>query len=593
MKASWFGYQQYHYLLVIDVDTLGTIQISGSSNRVQYLETWIGLRHDHLLDIKLGLFVKDIFPIYFELHAKNREQLSETEMLTLTTIFELFESFRLRLLRELGTSLDSTHIIFVTPPMADWDTTILHAFFLEAGWITPEDESRLMFVPFIEAHVNYLQSSALHKEDFQRERKYMLLFMQPTEEGDHICYTSICFQMQCAKELIALSKRLASSDYLLVPSILSSRSVCLPVMDEALLAAGIEKIIRHFRNEYMVYYEAEKSKYAASLPPPTRSRKLLATIKGATSRIKNKFGTAPPVFGDQSQDATIAEKLTWVLLGRRHSFFSESTIGSFLPNVNFEKCQLQHFRDLPIGHLLKELTHDPSIQQHTQAVCDFLQASLSEYGSVSNAPDGVRRVTLSYDGQCFDNGPHCLCIEDALSRANIIKPQVKFSQSFSHPTGALQRSLKINQIISTLLPAYIVDKEETDEVDAVHHTHEEDTVSLPLNSFYLQANINERQINFIVNKVVKASTTETPAELFTAEERTVDIDDIQTAASNNVWNQYQLLESEGCLSKFVICCQEHQGSSSSITLLSLDRYQCFTENMASFTNDWVRSGMHL
>ncbi|CAO0801382.1 unnamed protein product [Mucor circinelloides] len=82
----------------------------------------------------------------------------------------------------------------------------------------------------------------------------MLLFMQSTEEMDMVIYTSTSFQMQCAKELIAVSKKLASSDFLLVPSVLSSRSVCLPIIEDVLLDA-IKRTITDFRDKYIMQYE--------------------------------------------------------------------------------------------------------------------------------------------------------------------------------------------------------------------------------------------------------------------------------------------------------------------------------------------------
>ncbi|GAN08280.1 hypothetical protein MAM1_0197d07789 [Mucor ambiguus] len=501
------------------------------------------------VDEDLGLFVKDIFPKYFELQSKDREQLSAIEMTTLSSILEYFKCIKIDLAEKYGISLDTTQIIFVAPPLADWDTDVLRALFLEAGWITTEeDESKLMLVPFIEAHVNYLQTSGTHKEKFQREEKYMLLFMQLTEEGDKVIYTSVCFQMQCAKELIAVSKKLACSDFLLVPSILSTKSICLSAIDNTLQSA-IERIIANSRNNHKMQHGVESRDVGI---PPT-GKNLFSAIKGTAAKVKNNFEIR---YGVKSEDSKIAASLTKILFNTKHSFASELTIGSFLPDVNFEKYQLLDFKDYTGVHLLTGLTHDPSIQQHTRTVCNFLQESMSEYGTISNSPDGVRRVILSYDGQKFEKGPHCICIEKALFKANIIKPQVKFSQVFGqvflNQTGALQRSLKINQIANTLLPALILNEEKSNTATSSERL-ENDSIVLPLNSFYLEAHIGKQQVNFILNKVVKASTTKTHAELFTAEERAIDIDDIRTATSGILWRHYQLLESEGHLGELISC----------------------------------------
>lgn len=42
----------------------------------------------------------------------------------------------------------------------------------------------------------------------------------------------ICYQMQCTKELIAVSKKLAVSDFLLVPTVLDDEPICLSSFDE-------------------------------------------------------------------------------------------------------------------------------------------------------------------------------------------------------------------------------------------------------------------------------------------------------------------------------------------------------------------------
>lgn len=152
---------------------------------------------------------------------------------------------------ECGLSLDTSQIIFMLPPLTDWDICLLRALFLEAEWMTAEeDESKLMLVPFIETHVNNLQMfSMTRRPQLRREEKNMQLYVHLLEEKDEVIYTVTCFKMQCAKELVALSRRLASSDFLLVPSVLSSRSVCLPTTDEALLVT-VKEIITDLRNNY-------------------------------------------------------------------------------------------------------------------------------------------------------------------------------------------------------------------------------------------------------------------------------------------------------------------------------------------------------
>jgi len=185
-----------------------------------------------------ALLAKDIFPEYFGLHSKDRKRLSRQNKLILSGIFGYFKRLKEAITSKSRRPPETCQIIFVPPPLADWDVCALRTLFWETGWISSkEDDGRFILVPFLEAHLNALQMDHKIKELFERERKYMLLLMEPTDKGDKITYTSICFQMQCAKESIVLSKSLASGDFLLVPTILSSASICLPTMNDALLTA--------------------------------------------------------------------------------------------------------------------------------------------------------------------------------------------------------------------------------------------------------------------------------------------------------------------------------------------------------------------
>lgn len=206
---------------------------------------------EDVVDENLGLLLKDIFLVYFELHTKNACHLTAIEASTLSSIVQYFKNIKARLASEFKLLLDTSQIIFVVlSALADWDVCLLRALFVEAEWITPEDdESKLMLVPFIEAHVNNLQMFSKGRPDFRREGKYMILHMHLAEEEDQVVYTLTCFKMQCAKELMAVSRRLASSDFLLVPFVLSSKSVCLPTTDEAMLTT-IKRTITNLRNNY-------------------------------------------------------------------------------------------------------------------------------------------------------------------------------------------------------------------------------------------------------------------------------------------------------------------------------------------------------
>jgi len=193
----------------------------------------------------LGLIVGTIFQKYFELKSKDKHQLAETDMLMLSSILNYLEEIRTKVFKDHGIPLDLSQIVFLLP--VDWtedrQTDMLRTLFLETGWIAADDgESKLVMVPFVEAFVDFLHKSADHQIQLGRERKYLMLSVCETNDHKKITYTCTCFQMQSAKELIAVSKTLASSDFLLVPTILDSRSIRLPELNDVLLVV-IKKLL--------------------------------------------------------------------------------------------------------------------------------------------------------------------------------------------------------------------------------------------------------------------------------------------------------------------------------------------------------------
>ncbi|KAK4521246.1 uncharacterized protein ATC70_013191 [Mucor velutinosus] len=436
----------------------------------------------------------------------------------------------MKIASKFGLPLQSCQIIVVSPPSADWDINLLCALYLETGWITTKDsDSKLILVPYIEAYVNAFKIRDMRKKYFQREGKYILLSMQPAEEGHKVIFTTTCFQMQCAKELCALSKKLAFSDFLPVPSVLgSSKSICLSTLNEALWRASMS-IITKFRNNYKMQY------------------------------------------GVNTEDELSAIDPEW-----RHE---NRKIGDILPSAYFSKDQLQGLGEYQIKHFLVDLTQDVDIQQYTKAICDLLQVSLKASRLINGAPDGIRRILLGNG----NTGPlHCFLIEKALLQAKLVKTEERFTLNDTDQ-GVLYRSVKMTRIANALLPPLIQDEEET---DGFAFSDREDTKStlLPLNSFNLQANIDERQIHFILNKVVNASSSAIPVELFTAQERTVEMDHILVTASDIIWDHYQQLESEGHLDALITCYSEHEN----ITL-TLDYYKCFAVNLTNFIDNWVKT----
>lgn len=126
------------------------------------------------------------------------------------------------------TVFDKSQILFCLP--LEWTKgehkQLLRSLFLASGWITNQDhEHRLIFSRHIERLVNYLQDRDDINRQFERERRYLFCYINETS------IKLTCFQMQSAKELITVSKRLAASDFLLTPTFLDEESISLSNFD--------------------------------------------------------------------------------------------------------------------------------------------------------------------------------------------------------------------------------------------------------------------------------------------------------------------------------------------------------------------------
>lgn len=177
--------------------------------------------------------------MYFELQDK-KDQLTETEKLTLSSILDYLQELRVGLEESKRISLDTSQIVFALPPgwIESRQTDMLRTLFLKTGWIAPKDgNNKLILVPFIETLINCIQKITDYRIQFGREKKYILYSIYQMNETTQITYTCTCFQMQSAKELIVVSKKLASSEFLLAPTILENRSIKLLDLNHVLRVA--------------------------------------------------------------------------------------------------------------------------------------------------------------------------------------------------------------------------------------------------------------------------------------------------------------------------------------------------------------------
>jgi len=173
----------------------------------------------------MNVFVKDLFPKYFELQSK--DQLSESELSLQSTIVGYFKNIKQTVLSESEDLLGTSQLIFTVA--IEWKGETHHndirKLLLEAGWITHQDgKNKLLFTPFIEIMTDYLQTSRKFSKRFIREGKYMLCYIRSGHNDNEMLFTLTCFQIQSAKEMMTISKTLASSNFLLVKA--ADQSVC-------------------------------------------------------------------------------------------------------------------------------------------------------------------------------------------------------------------------------------------------------------------------------------------------------------------------------------------------------------------------------
>ncbi|KAL9537980.1 hypothetical protein MBANPS3_011296 [Mucor bainieri] len=136
------------------------------------------------------------------------------------------------------------------------------------------------------------------------------------------------------------------------------------------------------------------------------------------------------------------------------------------------------------------------------------------------------------------------------------------------------------QIANTLLPPVIVNN--GNQHDAVFQASERIENLIAPNSFYVQANVTETQISFILNKVIEVPSSEAGIDLFTVQERSVEIEDIAEASSCLLWNHYQLMldmdEQQHTLFKR---CQDHD-----TMVLSSSQCEEFSRNARMLIEAW-------
>lgn len=162
-------------------------------------------------DALQGKSLQSLLKEYLEACTKEQHQQTDEERHLVLMVQQYAGQLRRDLMHIETAMLDECQFLFCLPLgwACDQHTQgLLRALFIQTGWMTQDDpKNRLIFSPFVESLIAYETIDLL-----ARENKYLLLSMENT--AIHL----LSFQMQSAKELIAVSRKLAASDFLLVPT---------------------------------------------------------------------------------------------------------------------------------------------------------------------------------------------------------------------------------------------------------------------------------------------------------------------------------------------------------------------------------------
>ncbi|KAL9558391.1 hypothetical protein MBANPS3_000934 [Mucor bainieri] len=540
-------YLRYNYLICFDTDENDLTFISGSSN-LSISSNKLRYVNDFVDTMKFPSFKHSSFIKCFELLSKEKGRLSENQKKRLASTRGTFKKIKESLLEENGISLETTQILFVVP--LDWTEEHykdkLRAFFLDMDWITPEDnESKLVMIPSFQLLVESFQHK--QRKHLDRERTSLLFSMQEIHGEDKLKFTYTFFKMQSAKELIAVSKTLASGDFLLVPFIVKTESINLASV------------------EYVMY---------------NALKKIIARIQGKDPKCASDEDIArhnDPAWKIACKIPRIQDNKGWIGWQIGHIFGA---------NINFKKRQLEDLLEWTFERLTAVIYEDVETKNYFKQVSSFFRRALDECGAVRDSPDGIQHIFLHsrHQGYFYSEGDIAYCIEQALVKENIIQPGAKFLNFDSEydTDFAMQPSHKMVQIANAILPPVIVNVNDQEQNDSRFQACKPADNLIAPNSFYVQANVTETHISFILNKVIEDPSSKTGIGLFTVQERSMEIEDIVETASYLLWNHYQAMNDiEEQQHGLFECCLDHD----TMVLLS-SHYKEFKKNARKLIKSW-------
>ncbi|KAL7320818.1 hypothetical protein PS15m_000668 [Mucor circinelloides] len=552
------AYSKYELVLCMIFDEYEQLNIQRSSNRVIELEALATVSSDNAQGKSLQSLLKE----YLDACTKEHDEQTKEEKYSISLIQEYAKQLRQDLVRDERAMLDVCQFLFCMP--VGWAhgeyQSRLRALLIEAEWITKEDpKNRLIFSPFIENLFHSLD--AFETMRLKREKKYVLLNM----DIKSIRLTS--FQMQNAKELIAVSKKLAASDFLLIPTDLGdSIEMNLTALD-LMVHDKVKKIVLRYvfgKLQSKTYYKRKSLKF--------RNSRLELTRYNATGARKS------PMFQETSLQQIIESIISdlYEILAAENS----KPLHTLVYGLEEFKGVL---KGLTCGTFIDEIMADANIREFIDQVVCEIKELFSKYSTQKSSPDGIQDVILY--SSTLGNMFYRELFRVALLDASLIDDKSEFFYNLSENHicfGAMRKPYKMIQVANALSPPTIWDEESNEQVDLMNYNCGKDL--LPPNSFYVQAYINDHQVSFLLNKVVAVSSLKGHVQksTFTIQQKSVKLESIFDSVCDNMWNHIMSLQYQRELGLHDYCDTHLAGE------YSRANYQFFKCSIRRMTNELLQ-----
>ncbi|CAO3646984.1 unnamed protein product [Mucor fragilis] len=513
LMEDLLAYSKYEQALCIafNGDNL-TIQIS--SNRATEMGVLHAFNGNYALQNKS---IQSLLKEYLDAYAKEQDQQNEKEKHSILVVQQCVRQLRQELLQDERIVLENCQIFFELP--LGWTCNEymdrLRALFMETEWIHQNNpKNRLIFSPFIECLI------ANKFNNLEREKKYLLLCLDDT--AIHV----LGFQMQSAKELIAVSKKLAASDFLLIPTNLGdSVTIDISDLDRLIYNKVREIVIRQVSNiiQRKRFYKKSSFRFKNDNKKTTRKQH------------NNMNAVTQPLFSVPSLRRIIERIID--MLNAISIMDKNRRLHSVLYDYSESKAIL---RRQTCGVLMNNLLGDTSIKGIVNTLICKVKGLFNKYSNVKNASDGIHDVILHCHSTT--NAFYRTLFRTALLDANLVDAQKWFTPGINACSGAMQKPFKMIQIANALLPPIVWKDGNSKQLEWTdYNTREEDL--LPPNSFYVQAYINDDRIRFILNKVIAVSFNDAVQKsTFTVQEMSVELESIFDSVCDTMWNHLMMPE---------------------------------------------------